>query len=804
MKNLFLLFVVLIFFSSLNAQTLLTDMPELIKAEKNVVKSIDLKDYVINLSDKNELVIDEVLDNECEINLDGDYLKIKSENTGFYLIGCTLKNSIDDKAVLFVPFYCVEKKVVLFRFAPGKPVSSVSVAGEFNAWNNKADLLKDENNDGIYELTKELPAGSYAYKFVIDGSQWVPDPNATLKSPDGFGGFNSVIEVGAIAEFKIIPYKRIIRDKNNIEYIFLIENVSSEDINVKALYNNEPFEYIKIYEDRIDDDKYDLYIHIKIVPADKIDLKLWVFDNNGAIGEYRFKEYKETNLPDWRDRVIYFVFTDRFCNNDPANDTPVIDEELAEIANYQGGDFKGIIKKIEEGYFSRLGVDVLWISPVIDNVEGAYIDSLPPHRKFTSYHGYWPKSLTEIEEHFGSKDDLKTLIDVAHSKNIKIIFDIVFNHIHKESDIYNEHPDWFTPLLLPDGTKNLRLFDKYPFTTWFDEFIPSFDYDKEAVKNMMVENAIWWIKEFNIDGFRVDAVKHIPENFFIDLRKEIVREIEIPQNKRFFMVGETIDSRERIKQYIKYTKLDSQFDFPLYWSIRDFFAYEKIDLDRLREEYLLSNKIYNIYQVSPLLGNHDFSRFIAYADKNFDANKEKELAFTKPPQIDKTDPQKAEAMYKKIQFAFGFLLTLNGIPMIYYGDEIGLTGAADPDNRRMMLFEDKWDKYQKATFEKVASLLHLRKDHDALRRGVIREIYSSNELWVIRKTYFNDDLLIVYNNSKTTDNKVVLKADIFDEIIEAPLEPLYGSDGTTSSTTEGITFFISPKSVAIYKIESEG
>ena len=170
----------------------------------------------------------------------------------------------------------------------------------------------------------------------------------------------------------------------------------------------------------------------------------------------------------WQDGIIYYAFTDRFVNGDQNNDRPVKDPAVLPQANYLGGDFEGIQKKIEEGYFKKIGVNVLWLAPLNRNPDAAWKEFLPPYRAYTGYHGYWPVSESEVEPRFGGEEGLKNLVGSAQKNGIKIIADLVLKHVHIENPLWKEHPDWFGSLTLPDGTKNLRLWDAQQFTTWFE------------------------------------------------------------------------------------------------------------------------------------------------------------------------------------------------------------------------------------------------------------------------------------------------------------------------------------------------
>lgn len=127
-----------------------------------------------------------------------------------------------------------------------------------------------------------------------------------------------------------------------------------------------------------------------------------------------------------------------------------------------------------------------------------------------------------VEEKFGDMDKLKRLIDVAHKKNIKVLLDFVSNHVHEQHPFYKNHPEWFGKLELPDGSLNLRLWDEQRLTTWFEPYLPSFDYEgSEEALEAMTDNAIWWLKTSGADGFRHDAVKHVPNKFWRRLTQKL-------------------------------------------------------------------------------------------------------------------------------------------------------------------------------------------------------------------------------------------------------------------------------------------
>ncbi|MBI4701432.1 MAG: hypothetical protein HY744_09780 [Deltaproteobacteria bacterium] len=269
---------------------------------------------------------------------------------------------------------------------------------------------------------------------------------------------------------------------------------------------------------------------------------------------------------DWRSAVLYFAFVDRFNNGDKSNDKAVSGVEVQ--ANYQGGDFAGVLQKIEEGYFDKLGVNAIWLNVPIDNpnAKGLGTDG----HMYSAYHGYWPSNLDAAEEHFGDLALIKKLVLTAHDRGIKILFDYAMNHMHEEAPIYAEHPEWFWPLdyngkscICGEGCDWNNEYEQK--RCWFRDYLPDWNFTVDAARAYSVGNAIAWIKKTGCDGYRLDAVKHIEMQWITDLRQRVTAEIEKDTGQHFYMVGETFEAgnRDIIKKFIGSDLLDGQFDFPL-------------------------------------------------------------------------------------------------------------------------------------------------------------------------------------------------------------------------------------------------
>ena len=485
---------------------------------------------------------------------------------------------------------------------------------------------------------------------------------------------------------------------------------------------------------------------IKIPTADIPDgawIRLVAADDKGRVSRAIRAQVRPDKAFQWQDGIIYYAFTDRFVDGNPKNNHPVKDAAVLPQANYAGGDFEGIQQKVEQGYFKKLGINVLWLAPLNRNPAAAWKEYLPPYRSYAGYHGYWPVSRTDIEPRFGGEQGLKEMIGSAQKNGIKIIADLVLKHSHIEDPLWKEHRDWYGTLELPDGRKNLRLWDEYQFTTWFEEFLPGFDFDNPKPVSYLISNAQSQAKQFDLNGYRLDAVKHIKYSFWPKFRTAMRQMQEINRMAPMYFVGETFMDRQGIMSFVGPNMLDGQFDFPLYDSIVDVFAREKKGFGELEDSLSASETVYGKETLmSPLMGNHDKSRFMAYADKDLPVSEnddEEEIGWTNPPQVD------APASYEKLKMAMGFILSIDGVPMVYYGDEVGLTGAGDPDNRRMLPADDKLDADQKGVRDHFSKLTALRSAHPALRYGNRRLLIADDTRYAFVRRHFDDKVLAVWN-----------------------------------------------------------
>ena len=432
--------------------------------------------------------------------------------------------------------------------------------------------------------------------------------------------------------------------------------------------------------------------------------------------------------------------SDLFYNANLDNDMPVDDPDIHPKANYYGGDILGVTKKIKDGYFESLGINTIWISPITQNPLGAYGLYPEPRTKFSGYHGYWPISSSKVDFRFGTSEEVHQMLAEAHKRDINIILDYVANHVHKEHPLYQKHPDWATNLYLPDGTLNTEKWDEHRLTTWFDTFMPTLDLERPEIYEPMTDSALFWVTEYKFDGFRHDATKHIPEVFWRTLTRKVKE--NVPAERRIFQIGETYGSHELISSYIGSGMLDSQFDFNVHDAATSTFGRTDVPFTNLHSRLVEGFSYYGWNNLMGIItGNHDKGRFISYAGGavSFDEDAKK-AGWTR--EIGVGDP----VGYKKLQMLNAFIMTIPGVPTIYQGDEFGQPGGNDPDNRRMMQFNDLQPK-ELDTRDITMKLTNLRRDHMALNYGTFEPLEVSEKVYAYARAYMDDVVITVFNNS---------------------------------------------------------
>lgn len=630
-----------------------------------------------------------------------------------------------------------EKVSISYEPKTSKPLE-VKVKGEFNSWNPDELVLKKQGKR--YSGSFWAAPGTYQYKMVVNGVERSHPSNPDSVS-NGMGAYNAVIQVGDDAsecpelhgvEHSDTAIAWKLKGETDYQFAFWqnrslqIRKGSQGTYRVRIPGNavGQKRTYIRVYAGSSACDAGHLLMPLEYgIPVDK-PAQLERTDHQGMI--------------------LYNVFMDRFSNGDTTNDNPLQNDSVLPIANWHGGDLLGLIGKVQTGYFDSLGVNSIWMSPIVKNVSGAYGYWPEPATKFSAYHGYWPVSFTQIDPHFGNSVHLEELVDMAHNRRMNVLLDFVANHVHEEHWLYQKHPEWATKLKLPDGSLNLERWDTYRLSTWFDTFLPSLKLADPELYSLLSDSASWWIDRYGLDGFRHDATKHIPHVFWRDLTEKLKKQTVPNGESPLYQIGETYGSRELVGSYVHLGELDAQFDFNLYDDAVAVFALNE-SFDRLKEGLDKSLKYFGAHHLmGNISGNQDRARFISYADGSIDPSENSKVAgWTRSIEIQDS------AAFSRLEMLFAFNMFIPGVPVIYYGDEIGMPGGNDPDNRRMMRF-DSLSQRELDLRARVGDLARIRHSSMALQFGQTKStVLADGEVLLIERSFFGEHYILVLNKGTT-------------------------------------------------------
>lgn len=651
---------------------------------------------------------------------------------------------------------------------------TVQVKGEMNSWNpNLSDFTKE---DGVWTYSMLVSEGLYQYIFVVDGRE-MKDPVNTEMVSNGMGGSNNLLTVGDVkAE---TPHLETVDYSTDRIYL-----QTDHPENVIAFWENHQLtteykdEIVKIHLPKAIGTKGRTHIRAWTYDENKISNDVLVPLENGKI----LTETENLSRKDVRSWNMYFVLIDRFKDGNTDNTRKVDDPDIHPKANYYGGDLAGITQKIEDGYFKKLNINALWLSPISQNPEDAWglWDKGGVKTKFSGYHGYWPISSSKIDDRFGTSEEFKELLKVAHDNGMAVILDYVANHVHKLHPIYQEHPEWATDLYLPDGTLNTELWDEQRLTTWFDTFMPTLDFSKPEVIETMTDSALYWIEEYDLDGFRHDATKHIQLEFWRTLTRKMKEQVIVPNDRQVFQVGETYGSRELVASYINSGMLESQFDFSMYDAGLNAFG-QDLSFEGLVSQLQESFNYFGYHNMMGIIsGNHDKARFITLTSGEVKWDEDAKLAgWTR----EIGTPQ--AFAYDRLSMLHAFNLTIPGIPVTYMGDEFGMPGANDPDNRRWMRFEDsKLSQLELKNRNIYSKLSELRTNETSILYGDFVFHTVEDHTMAYSRAYFGKQAVVVFNKGKSSKDITIQLREGFDY---STLENNFGNEFSVEGNTLTIT-----------------
>lgn len=544
---------------------------------------------------------------------------------------------------------------------------------------------------------------------------------------------------------------------------------------------------------------------------------------------------------------FYFVLPDRFANGRTSNDEGGLTGsrtstgfDPTDKGFYQGGDLQGITERLD--YIKGLGTTAIWMAPIFKNkpVQGEGANSS------AGYHGYWITDFTQVDPHFGTNEDLERLIDEAHAKDMKVFFDVITNHTADTVDYaekkYGYRPKGAFPYLDTEGrpfddadpASDRRKVDEdsFPYTpvntgemvpswlndptlyhnrgdsTWEGESTTYGDFsglddlwtERPEVVEGMTKIYQRWVRDFDIDGFRIDTVKHVDLDFWTEWATALDAYAAKRGREDFFMFGEVYSADTDVTSpYVTRGRLDSTLDFPFQDAARAF-ASLGAPADRLAgvfaDDYKYATDKANAYEQVTFLGNHDMGRI---------------GTFLRADHPEATDAE----LLQRARLANELMFLSRGNPVVYYGDEQGFTGAGGDKDARQTLFASKVADYldddQIGTdrthaadaydpthplYRSIAELAKLREDHPALADGTHEELYAKDSVYAFSRTGEDREYVVAVNNA--TEAKTVTVP-----VESAAFETIYGGEAAETADGGAMTVTVPALSSIVLRAEAE-
>ncbi|URZ88089.1 glycoside hydrolase family 13 protein [Floricoccus penangensis] len=532
--------------------------------------------------------------------------------------------------------------------------------------------------------------------------------------------------------------------KNELIIRFRIAKEDS-DIKVKLVhgpkYGFQQFQEYTDIEIRYTDNLYSYFEHKLVLDDVRLAYifqitendQIYYFSEDGLSSTYNFDNsfYNCFQMPyindadilpliPWtKDAVFYQIFVDRFNRGDMEKDDSYIDMDWNEIPtpkNFAGGDIEGIRKKIS--YLKGLGINVIYLTPIFQSI---------------SNHKYDIDDYYTIDPQFGEKLQLKKFIEEAHENGIRVILDAVFNHVSSSSvefqDVlaYGNKSKFFNWFMAHDDAPSMELNNYEMFAGC--NYMPKWNTSNTDVQNHLIEIGKYWIREFDIDGWRLDVSDEVSHVFWRKFREAVKNE-----KSDAILIGENWHDAY---PYLMGDQYDSIMNYAFTKACLDYFAFDELDSKGMSER--LSNILMrNSWQVNRmnlnLLDSHDTHRFYT--------------------QVDKSE--------NKLLAGLALLFTFIGIPCIYYGTEIAMEGGYDPDSRRGFDWDES--KWNNKVFNKVKKLITIHSD-EIIKEGEINIDYNE-DLLLIKRTFNGDTIELVINNGDRTEEisvRSILSSNEFDK-----------------------------------------
>ena len=612
--------------------------------------------------------------------------------------------------------------------------SSVELVGEWN-W---SETLQMNGNGDVWTADIELQEGLYCYKFIVDGTYMFDPSNPERVYCDGIE--NSLLRV----DDHLRPHYTASLTEVALEVTYHAGSTGALHDGVPSALTGAMW----------DETTATWTLPLADFEDGKHTLKVEGFDTDGHPAYDLLVPFWTGPHADfvWDDALVYMIMTDRFVNGNSSNDGA--STGAAQGADWQGGDFAGVTQMIESGYFADLGVNALWLTPFNTAATGTGKAADGVH-DVSAFHGYWPTEARGVEPRLGTEAELQEMIGAAHDNGMRVMMDFVVNHVHEDHEHMQNNSDWFNSGCIC-GQADCD-WTEHRLDCQFTAYMPDVNWKNRQASEQMIADALWWMETFDLDGARIDAVKHVENLAVANLVAQINERFETVGNE-VYLKGETAmgwsghsleDNQAQygaINAYMGPDGLDGQADFVLYHAVVDnvFVSgnenYQHLDYwtNRSQDQYTPGSLMV------PYVGSHDVPRLTSRADTGTGDAYNQWVENGLPGQ-----PGDVSAYHAALQ-AYGWLLTTPGAPLLYYGDEYGEYGGADPDNRHMYRNQSSWSDHESALYENISQLGQLRLESVALRQGAYSTRLAMPNMLAYNMTHDEQTMTVVLNRGGPT------------------------------------------------------
>ena len=597
---------------------------------------------------------------------------------------------------------------------PASREAHVEIVGDWNDW-KRPGALPEVRSDGWVSLGIDAPAGEHAYAIIEDGV-WLADNQVPLTAfhegrevaigvaPDCERPALHVDGVEATADGHAVVRASFLASRAGAPLDPAAVTVTSGTGSSLAVVSSDAGTgLLRLETSGLKRGKYTFSIRARDsrgVETDEAMATVWI----------------EPHAWDPRDAIVYQVVLDRFRGDAGPLAPPARPSDRA------GGTLAGLRKALEAGEIEALGVNTLWLSPLYQNPEGEFAGT--DGHPYTSYHGYWPIASRVLDPRVTSEEELDRFMRLAHERGIRVLFDVVPNHVHEQHAWVKEHPDWFKPdCLCGQGSCDWATHIK---TCWFVPYLPDLDWTNLDAAHAATSEVMWWFDRWGADGLRIDAVPMMPRAATRRIAHAVRTRYEHAGNIPYIL-GENFTGPggyQNLRYDLGPFGLDGSFHFPLMWTLRATLAEESAPMGDIDTSFRAGEQAWDGAGavMAMMIDNHDVSRFASVSAGSAGGD-----SWTPAPQP--LDP----VVYAKQRVALATVLTLPGAPVVYYGDEVGLAGRNDPDSRRVMPGEASLISSQVETRAVVRKVGRARACSEALRRGALRTIAADQERFVFAR-----------------------------------------------------------------------